>query len=57
MVASGADLCIAVHGSLATSKGTKDCVPQAIDAGIPTYLIDSDAGKPRRLLRDDERLR
>lgn len=24
----GANMCIAVHGSLATSKGTKDCVRQ-----------------------------
>jgi AhpD family alkylhydroperoxidase len=56
MVASGADMCVAVHGSLATNKGTNDCARQAIEAGIPTYLIDSADGIPRRMLRDDKRL-
>ena len=45
MILAGASLCIALHGSLAASKGTKDCVRQAIHAGIPTYLIDSDGGR------------
>ena len=35
MVGSEADLCIAVHRSIATSEGTKDCVCQALAAGIP----------------------
>jgi hypothetical protein len=29
MVESGADLCIALHRSIETSKGTRDCVRQA----------------------------
>ena len=34
MVEAGADLCIALHHSIETSKGTKDCVRQALAAGI-----------------------
>jgi hypothetical protein len=49
MVESGADMCIAVHGSLATSNGTKDCVRRAFEAGVPTYLVDCDDGIPKRL--------
>src|SRR5262249_33867496 len=56
MVRSGADLCIAMHQFLANSRGTKDCVRKALDANIPTYLIDSDKLVPRRLLADDPRL-
>ena len=56
MVKAGADLCIAVHSSLATSKGTKHCARQAIAAGIPTYLVVADDGVPRRLCSDDPRL-
>jgi hypothetical protein len=29
---------------------------QAIEAGIPTYLIDSDDAKPKRLKKGDPRL-
>ena len=36
MVASGPDLCIALHQRIEASKGTKDCVPQALAAGIPS---------------------
>jgi hypothetical protein len=39
MVQAGADLCVALHRDLAASKGTKDCVRQALAAGIPVYLI------------------
>jgi hypothetical protein len=56
MVAKGAGLCFAVHRFLMNSKGTKDCCLQALAAGIPTWLIDSDAGEPKRLTRDDPRL-
>lgn len=56
MVALGADICLAVHRSLGESKGTKDCVKQAIRAGIPTYLIDSDLVAPKRLHDGDHRL-
>jgi acetylglutamate kinase len=49
MVELGADLCIAVHRYLVNSTGAKDCVRQALAAGIPVYLIDSAAVRPRRI--------
>ena len=55
MVRAGAGLCLAVHRFLMNSKGTKDCARQAIEVGIPTYLIDSEKAVPRRLLADDSR--
>lgn len=56
MIETGADLCIAVHRFVFNSKGTKDCARQAIQAGILTYLIDSDAAVPKRLTAEDPRL-
>ena len=53
MVALGADMCLALHRRIRLAKGTRDCALRAIEAGIPTYLIDSDAGDPRRLLVSD----
>jgi hypothetical protein len=49
MIHAGADLCIVVHRSLVASRGVKDCARQAIEAGIHTYLIDSEQAVPRRL--------
>jgi hypothetical protein len=57
MVDLGADLCIAFHRAISASKGTKDCARRAIEAGIPTYLINSDAAEPKRLMAGDARLR
>jgi len=48
--------CVAFHRSLAWSRGTKDCVRRAIEAGIPTYLVDSDQVQPQRLEAGDLRL-
>ena len=56
MVRAGAGLCLAVHRFIFNSKGTKDCARQAIEAGIPTYLIDSEKAVPKRLRADDPRL-
>jgi hypothetical protein len=56
MVAAGAGLCLAFHRFLAGSKGTRDCCLQAVEAGIPTYLIDREDGEPRRLRAGDPRL-
>jgi hypothetical protein len=56
MVRAAAGLYIVVHRSLATSRGVKDCARQSIEAGLPTYLINSDEGRPKRLLADDPRL-
>jgi hypothetical protein len=53
MIRAGAGLCVVVHRSLATSQGVKDCARQAIAAGIPTYLIDSERAVPRRLRGGD----
>lgn len=53
MVASGADLCIAVHRFIRGSKGTRDCARQAIEAGIPTFLVKDNTGDPRRLTLGD----
>jgi hypothetical protein len=55
MVDAGADFCIAVHRSLAWSRGTKDCAKRALDAGIPVWLIDSEDGEPRRIREIPER--
>jgi hypothetical protein len=57
MVESGADLCIALHRTLETSKGTKDCVRQALEAAIPVYLIEDERAIPRRVQAGDKRLR
>jgi hypothetical protein len=56
MVRSGVALCLVFHRFLANSKGSKDCARQAIAAGVPTYLIDSDRVVPRRLRADYPRL-
>ncbi len=56
MVKAGADLCIALHRSIETSKGTKDCVRQALAAGIPVYLIEDDQAIPRRVQAGGYRL-
>jgi hypothetical protein len=56
MVDSGADLCIALHRSIAKSKGTKNCVLHALNAGIPTYLVEDERAIPKRLETDDTRL-
>ena len=42
---------------LTGSRGTKDCVRRAIEAGIPCYLIDSEAAERRQLREADGRLR
>ena len=55
MVAAGADLCLAVHRDIRKSKGTRGCALLAMQAGIPTYLIDSEdvPSRPRRITPDD----
>src|SRR4051812_27606870 len=50
MVAAGADLCLAFHRAISSSKGTKDCARRAIESGIPTYLVNSDAAEPKWLV-------
>jgi hypothetical protein len=55
-ITGSATLLALCGGSHKASKGTKDCCRQAIEAGIPTYLIDSDKAKPKQLRADDPRL-
>jgi hypothetical protein len=57
MVASKPYLCVALHRSIATSKGTKDCVKQALAAGIAVYLVEDDRGIPRQVQAGDKRLK
>ena len=56
MVEAGADLCIALHRSIETSKRTKDCVRQALAAGIRFWLVEDERAIPRRTRADDVRL-
>jgi hypothetical protein len=56
MVAAGAGMCLAFHRAISATKGTNNCARRAIEAGIPTYLIDSDAARPKRLEAGDARL-
>ena len=56
LIKPGGDLCIALHRSFGTSQRTKDCVRQAIQAGIPTFLIEDDQAIPIRLQTADRRL-
>jgi hypothetical protein len=56
MVEAGADLCIALHRSIETSKGKKDCIRQALAARIPVWLVEDDRGIPTRVLAGDTRL-
>ena len=53
MVAAGADLCIAVHQDIRSSKGTQGCVKLALAAQIRVVLIDNDEGLTRWLTRED----
>lgn len=55
MLAAGADLVVAFHRDLASSRGTLDCTRQAIALGVPTYLCDDETATPRRLHGDDLR--
>ena len=57
MIDAGAEMCFAFHRAISSSMGTKDCARRAIAAGIPTYLINSEAAEPRRIRAGDARLR
>jgi hypothetical protein len=51
LLQAGADLCIVLHRSIAASKRTRDCAQQAVQAGIPVYVIEDERAIPRRLRR------
>jgi hypothetical protein len=52
----GTDLCIAVHDHLSSCPRTLDCVRQALQQGIPTYVVENVHAIPRRIKRGDSRL-
>src|SRR6516225_12062009 len=56
LIKDGADLCIALHRTIGRSQRTLDCVRQAIQAGIPTFLITDEQAVPSRLRTGDARL-
>jgi hypothetical protein len=56
LIKDGADLCIAVHRRIGASQRTLDCVNQAIQADIPTFLIADERAVPSQLQRADARL-
>jgi hypothetical protein len=56
LIKDGANLCIALRRSIAKSKDTKNCILHALNAGVPTYLIDDEGAIPRRLTVGDPRL-
>lgn len=49
MLTAGADMVVAFHRDLATSRGTGDMARRALAAGVPTYLCDDETATPRRL--------
>jgi hypothetical protein len=55
MIATKPDYVTAIHRDLARSKGTKDCVKQALEAGLDVFLFDSEHGEPKRIKAADER--
>ncbi len=57
MVEAIASLCIALCRPLEASKGSKDCVRQALAAGFPVYLIEHEQAVPRRIQAGDQRLK
>ena len=56
MVRMGAGLCLTVHRSIASSRGTKGYARLVIGFDIPTWPIDSDEARPVRLVAGDARL-
>lgn len=48
MIEAGADLCLAFHPKLSTSKGTGDMVRRALKAGIPTWWAWNETERPVR---------
>jgi hypothetical protein len=56
MLRRGAELCLICHRSVLDQRSS-DLTRQAILAGVPTYVVESDDGKPRRILAGDARLK
>jgi hypothetical protein len=56
MLAAGADLVVGFHRAISSSKGTRDMLRRAVEAGVPAYLVSSDKGEPKRVRPGDPRL-
>jgi hypothetical protein len=52
MLRPGAGLCVVFQRSMGDDEQVKDLARQAIEAGVPTYLIADERGVPRRLRPD-----
>ncbi len=42
--------------AISASRGTKDCLTRAIEAGIPTYVIGSEPTRPKLMRAGDAML-
>jgi hypothetical protein len=56
LISAGADMCLAIHQRPGSCPRTLDCVRQALQWGIPTYVIEDDTAVPMPLRRGDPRL-
>src|SRR5271165_4888554 len=56
LIKAAPDLCVAIHQSIGGSQRTRDCARQAIQAGIPTFLIADEQAVPSRLRPADPRM-
>jgi hypothetical protein len=53
MVEAGADVCLVVHRDIRLGKSARECAMLAIRAAIPTYLIEDEEVRPRRIRISD----
>jgi len=53
MVEAGADVCLVVHREIRLAKSPRECARLALEARIPTYLIDDEYVRPRRIRPSD----
>ena len=56
LILSRPNFFVAIHQTIRTSKRTRDCVLQALQVGIPTFLVENEWAIPVRLKRRDKRL-
>jgi hypothetical protein len=56
LIMAAPDLCVVLHQSIGASQRTRDCANQALQAGIPTFLIADERAIPSRLRPADPRM-
>jgi hypothetical protein len=56
LIKAAPDICVAIHESIGSNKRTRDCVRQALQERIPTFLISDERLIPSRLKVRDKRL-